>query len=231
MIGDARARHAVYFAPEASHPLWSAGCEWLGRGADGSPSSPPSCPETAAPWRYGWHATLKAPLRLAQGVTEADWFEAATRLAARHAAFSMPALQVATLGDFLALRPVQPLPAEHPLRRLADDCVLWLDRFRAPFASDEMASRQAAEPDAERRANVAHHGYPHVLEQWRFHMTLTGSLAGLASGDADSLRATAERRFSAALPVPLRCESLSLFIEPAPGAPFELRHRVALSSP
>lgn len=221
-------RHAVYFAPDATHPLWSAGCSWLGRTADGSSEALPSRTETALPWRYGWHATLKAPMQLATGVSEARWRDAVAGVAAQHTAFSMPLLAVAPLGDFLALRPVWPLLPAHPLRRLADDCVLQLDGCRLPFAAADLAQRQASEPDERRRANLARHGYAHVLDDWRFHMTLTGSLAGAAAGTVDQLRAAAEQHFAAALQVPLRCDALCLFVEPARGAPFELRHRVPL---
>jgi hypothetical protein len=224
-------RHAVYFVPELTHPLWSAGCTWLGRAADGSAATAASRPETATPWRYGWHATLKAPMRLASGVSEAHWLEAVAEVAVQHTPFALPLLAVAILGDFLALRPVQPLPAAHQMRRLADDCVLQLDRCRAPFAADNLARLQEAEHDLRRRANVARNGYAHVLDDWRFHMTLTGSLAGLSAEGADALCATAERHFAAALHVPLRCDALCLFVEPAPGEPFELRHRVGLRLP
>ena len=223
-------RYGVYFAPAPEHPLWQAGCAWLGRDACVAPPTPPARPEVEAPWRYGWHATLKAPLRLAAGADEPAWLAAVAGLAARHAAFAMPTLEVARLDDFLALRPVQPLDAGHPLRRLADDCVRTLDIWRAPPNEAERARREGASLTERQREHVARYGYPHVLDDWRFHMTLSGPLAQLDSARAAALCAEAEQHFAAALATPLRCDALAVFVEAAPGAPFEWRHRFALTS-
>ena len=60
-------RYAVYWTPPADHPLWRAGCDWLGRDAERAQvDRPGEGPEalTRAPRRYGFHATLKAPMRL-----------------------------------------------------------------------------------------------------------------------------------------------------------------------
>ncbi|MEI7447890.1 MAG: DUF1045 domain-containing protein, partial [Burkholderiales bacterium] len=142
MTGPAAPRYAAYWLPATTHPLWAAGCAWLGRDPrDGGPGSGPARPWASAPWRYGFHATLKAPCRLASGATESGWLDAVGAVAARHAAFELPALRVATLDDFLALRPVADPPADHPLRRLADDCVAGLDALRAPPEAAELARR------------------------------------------------------------------------------------------
>lgn len=221
-------RYAVYFAPPPDHPLWLAGCAWLGRDARCVPATPPSRAEVAQPWRYGWHATLKAPMRLATGVDEAEWLAAVRSLATACPPFDMPALEIARLAGFLALRPtVSPGPG-HPLRRLADDCVRELDAWRAPLTQDER-TRQCGPGLTERqRDHVEHYGYPHVLEAWRFHMTLTNDLSTLAEPEVAALRADAEAHLADALRAPLCCDALAVFVEPQPGAPFEWRHRFAL---
>ena len=60
-------RVAVYYAPEADDPLWRAGCEWLGRDPErGTALAQPVVAglheNTEDPRRYGFHATLKAPM-------------------------------------------------------------------------------------------------------------------------------------------------------------------------
>ena len=74
MSGTLAPRYAVYWMPEPGHPLWAAGCTWLGRdGGAGGAGGGPARRHVASPWRYGFHATLKAPLRFAPGVRENDW--------------------------------------------------------------------------------------------------------------------------------------------------------------
>ena len=34
-------RYALYFAPAAGHPLWTAGCDWLGRDPEAEQRPPP----------------------------------------------------------------------------------------------------------------------------------------------------------------------------------------------
>lgn len=61
------ARYALYFVPHASHPLWDAGCAWLGRDAAAEANRMPLpiprlasdlfAQANAAPRRYGLHAT------------------------------------------------------------------------------------------------------------------------------------------------------------------------------
>lgn len=229
-LPQVRPRHAVYFAPDARHPLWVAGCAWLGRDARTVPAPPPARPGVLHPWRYGWHATLKAPMQLVEGASEVAWLDAVASLAARHTSFDMPALHIAPLVDFLAVQPRETLAAQHPLRRLADDCVLSLDRFRAPHDAAERARQERGAISERQREQARRLGYAHVLDDWRFHMTLTDGLGGLTDEAVASVRDEADRHFAAALAEPLRCDALCVFVEPAPGAPFEWRHRFALAA-
>ena len=66
---------------------------------------------TAEPRLYGFHATLKPPMRLAAGRQWFDVLEAATELADRTAPFALPALAVSDVFGFLALRETAPCPA------------------------------------------------------------------------------------------------------------------------
>lgn len=223
-------RHAVYFAPAPEHALWAAGCEWLGRDARVVPAAPPARLQLSSPWRYGWHATLKAPIRLVPGSDESAWLDAVQALAAAHAAFDMPVLEVARLADFLALRPRAALAPEHALRRLADACVRELDDWRAEPSAAEFERQCWPGMSDRQRRHVDQFGYAHVLEDWRFHMTLSNGFATLAEPDVVALQQAALAHFAAALAQPLRCDALCVFVEPAPDAPFELRYRFPLAA-
>lgn len=223
-------RHAVYFAPSEDHPLWPLGCTWLGFNPRGGALLPGNFRDgTAAPRRYGFHATLKAPMALRAGADEAEFMDAVATLAARHPPFTVPTLQVSLRDGFLALRPVTDPSADHPLRRLADDCVIGLDEWRAPLEAAERARRLGSNADARRQANVDRHGYAHVLDDWHFHLTLTEPLGGPPT-DAEARLDEAARWFAPALAVPLACDAICVAVEPKRGAPFELRHRFRLGA-
>ena len=217
-------RHALYFAPPATHPLWAAGCGWLGRDP-GNGKAGEVGPHRADPRRYGFHATLKPPFALREGATRSQLLAALSHFVDERAPFDMPALEVGTLGGFVALRPVDrdATAAGRPLRQLADDCVRLFDEFRRPPSPDELARRVAAGLDAPQRANLDRWGYPHVFDQWRFHMTLSDSLSDDASRAA--LLADATCHFAEALTRPLRCDGVALFVQDAPGTDFRLLRR------
>ena len=215
-------RYAVYWVPAREHPLWLAGCRWLGRDPESTVAGTPP-PYAHAPWRYGFHATLKAPLRLREGCTEAGLLQTVRELAASHPPFAMPALQLDWLAGFLALRPREPLAAAHPLRRLADDCVSVLEPWRAPMPAPEL-ERRALGLDAAQRALLQHWGYPHVFEHWRFHLTLSDA----APQQPAALWQSAFEAFSQALSTPLLASEVSVFIEPAPSEPLLMLARFKL---
>ena len=104
-------RHALYWVPALGDPLWRAGCAWLGRDPAARRVPSPAPAHRAAPWRYGFHATVKAPLVLRDGVDESDWAEALAALALRHGDACLPRLQLVWLHDFLALAPIGPVPS------------------------------------------------------------------------------------------------------------------------
>jgi hypothetical protein len=126
-------RIAIYYAPAPDDPLFAAGATWLGRDPEsGVPSPQPDIPGiaevTAEPRLYGFHATLKPPMRLAEGRQWFDVMEATSELADRIAPFDLPKLAVYDLFGFLALRETVPCA---PLQALADACVEHLDPLRA----------------------------------------------------------------------------------------------------
>jgi hypothetical protein len=224
-------RYAVYFAPDPAHPLWRAGCAWLGRDARvGSPLTPAASDHVFAPWRYGFHATLKAPMALKPGAGEEDWLHAVAALALRQHSFEMPRLQVTRLQDFLALCPATPVAADAPLRKMADACVITLDAWRAPLDAAELVRQMRPHYSQRQRAQVLQFGYGQVLDDWRFHMTLSGSLVQVGASEADRLQASAQRCFSQALDARLQCDSLSVFVQRRPAAPFEWTHRFAFAA-
>lgn len=71
-------------------------------------------------------------------------------------------------------------------------------------------------------------GYPFVLERFRFHMSLTGSLSETQLSVVDAMRRAGAQWFG---PLPAcRVESVALFAESRPGADFVLVEHLRLGS-
>jgi len=224
-------RYAIHFAPVAGSDLARFGDRWLGRdAATGQAVSQPALDGldagrlhalTEAPRHYGFHGTLKPPFHLANGCDVDDLRRAIAGFAARRAVFEITALHLREIGDFLALVPADPAPA---LSSLADACVTEFDAYRAPSDAADVAKRHAAGLTPRQAELLARWGYPYVLDEFRFHLTLTGPIAGQeertrVAGLLQPLVAPLLGR-----PVPVR--ELSLFHQPDRATPFHLIQRL-----
>jgi hypothetical protein len=229
----ASARYALYFAPAPDTVWHRLGSAWLGRDAyrDLSVSTPgPRAPEpswlrevTRVPRHYGWHATLKAPFRLAAGTTLADLERELEGYCGAQHAFQLPHMDVRRLGDFLALVPVG---THAPTERIAAECVQRFDRYRAPPSAEEIARRLAGRLDFVERGLLERWGEPFVLERFRFHFTLTGPLSGGDDRLVPALLDHACEHFRDVRRTPLSFDAITLFEQPAPERPFTVRTRV-----
>ena len=225
-------RHAIYFAPARQTPLWELGVRWLGRDPEtGQPMAVPEVPGfsperlaalTAPARRYGWHATLKAPFALREGVADYDLAVATRALASRLEAVPLPPLEVRETGGFLALVPVVPSSRVDTLAAL---CVEVLDPWRAPLDDAERARRDGGRLDARQRELLERWGSPWVFEQFRFHFTLTGPLE---PDEGRRLGPWLSEYFEPALARPGWVDGLAIFREPAPGEALQLVRRVPL---
>jgi putative phosphonate metabolism protein len=220
-------RVAVYYTPQPDDPLFVEGATWLGRDPEsGAPAVQPDIPNvadvTAEPRVYGFHATLKPPMRLKEGRQWFDVAEAATQLAKTTAPFHLPRLAVSDVHGFLALRETSDSAR---LQALADACVEHLDHLRAPLMDDEIARRRRGGLTSQQDAMLLRWGYPYVFETWFFHMTLTRRLS--ASEKQVFMPAT-ERYFARAIAATRQVSDICLFVQPAPGEPFLIRERLPL---
>jgi hypothetical protein len=178
------ARFAIYFVPAAETALYRFGAAVLGYDCYTGCEVPRRCGLglteaaweglTAEPRTYGFHATLKAPFRLRSGLDQADLIEDVRTLAACVPSVPMIEPAVAVIDGFVAIVANTASPA---LDQLAADCVVALDRFWLPLLPQERSKRLAASLSERQIANLDRYGYPYVLEEFRFHMTLTGRIA------------------------------------------------------
>lgn len=226
-------RYALYFTPAEDNPLTRAASAWLGR--DAFSGAALSCEDhpgigfdevlalTEDPRRYGFHATLKAPFSLKDGCSEAELLAAVSAFCEDHTAFAIPSVVVGQIGPFFALVPADLCP---PLQEFAAAVVEAFEPLRAPLSQADIARRNPDSLAERQRHNLLTWGYPHVFDEFRFHMTLTGPVP---AERADLMAQLLENRFAPFTHRPLLIDSLAVFIEPERGAPFLVHSRHPLS--
>ena len=223
-------RYALYYAPPPG-PLAEFGAAWLGWDAEAGrrvahPALPglpaPAAELTAQPHRYGLHATLKPPFRLARDFDVAELTNAAEALSASLPAVLIDGLELARIGDFLALVPVGDATA---LALLAARLVEALDLFRAPPDLEELERWREETLSPNQQALLARWGYPWVMEEFRFHITLTGPLD---PDTAEAVAACLRPQLAPLLTRPWRIRDIALCGEGQDGR-FRLLRRHSLS--
>ncbi len=220
-------RYAIYYAPHGGSALARFGASLLGYDATtGAESEPPDHPLfhdplslgwTAAPRRYGFHATLKAPFHLAPGRT-ADELETAIQDFASAQAEVRVTLTLGLMRSFLALVLAEPSPA---VDELAAACVRRFDLFRAPLSPEDRERRHPDQLTAAQVEALDEWGYPFVLDNFQFHMTLTGLLE---SRDRARLEPVL-RDMLADVPLATTVDGLCLFRQDGANARFVLQRR------
>ncbi|MBE1283851.1 MAG: DUF1045 domain-containing protein [Rhodobacteraceae bacterium] len=222
-------RYAIYFAPPANAAWVRFATSWLGWDMETGQRVPhPDVQEldvaaiTQVPRKYGLHATMKPPMRLADGSGLSELQAACAELSATQRAVHLDGLHLARLGRFLALRPLGDVEA---LNALAAAWVTGLDRFRAPASQAELDKRRAAGLNHAQEAHLLQWGYPYVLDQFRFHITLTGKLP---KPQLPTVETALTDTLVPLLPTPFSITDLALAGEDTEGR-FHLIHRYALT--
>jgi len=227
-------RYAIYYTAAQSSALDRFGASLLGYDAYGGDELPfpDGVMQTIPDWRdlthdprkYGFHATLKAPMVLADGKAEAQ-LAAACELFA-DLARPVPVIQpvVDSISGFIAVIPAEP-SAE--LELLAADATKAFDPFRAPLSPEDHARRNPAALTPRQRDYLDRWGYPYVFEEFRFHMTLTGRLP---AERREQVVAMLRERFAATGIGPLAIDAIALCRQDNPNSRFRVIGRWQLQN-
>src|SRR4051794_1974117 len=219
-------RYAIYFAAGSDSALTRFGAELLGYDAytcnelpfpaDASRLAPDWRDVTADPRKYGFHGTLKAPMALAPGKTEAELLAACAAFAGEARTIPVIRPTVDAISGFIAVIPAEPVDA---LQELAADCVRAFDRFRTALTAEDRVRRKPEKLSERQRDYLDRWGYPYVMEEFRFHMTLTRRLDAERRGPIlDTLRG----RFAALGLDALAIDRIALFKQDDAGARFRI---------
>lgn len=230
-------RYAIYLAPPPDAPLWRFGSRVLGYDAVTGEDVPGYAPAGIDPmvWQsiaerprsYGFHATLKAPFRLAPGLGLNGLRDDLRAFCSSRQGFDLGPLAVNSIADadgqgFAAMTPMRPSPE---LAALEWDVVRHFDRFRAPLTPHELILRKPEKLTARQRASLESFGYPYIGPDYRFHMTLTGSVLNVAA-IADALADSMANILGSAH---LKVDALVLFEQPSAGGRFRVIDRFPLA--
>jgi 2'-5' RNA ligase len=228
-------RYAVYLAPPPESALWRFGSAVVGRDAASGEARSGFAPKgfdavawrelTTEPRRYGFHATIKAPFRLADDANRTELCDALAELARQCRPFAAGPLAVSTLalgeaGAFVALTPQAP---QAEIARLEERVVRDLDVFRAPLNDAERARRDPTRLTARQRESFERWGYPYALADFHLHFTLSNAVE-----DAERIAATLAHEFAERVADPtLVVDALALFIQ-KPNGEFVIDQRFSL---
>lgn len=175
-------RYAIYFVPKGE--LAKFGRAWLGwdcrKGqyisSENAFSEPLADREyfTKKPRKYGLHATLKAPFRLQETQSEPALRSAFHGFCNHQKPAASGNLTLSERGGFISLRPQTQSAA---LFELGKNCLEAFDPFRAPLDQNDLNRRRNARLSPRQNDFLHQWGYPYVLQEFQFHITLSSRLS------------------------------------------------------
>lgn len=215
-------RYAVYMVPDG--PWGDFGAAWLGWDCRSSTHVPilddAQNELTRRPRKYGFHATIKPPFHLADHARFEQLNAQTHDLCAALKPITLTSLRLTQIGRFFALT----APEEHAqISAIAAEMVTKLDPFRAPLTQAELERRDSPRLSDRKRTLLQTWGYPHVLDQFNFHLTLTGP-----TNNPDDTRTLLEQELASVLDFPMEFNALCLLGEDERGT-FNLLERIPLS--
>jgi hypothetical protein len=214
---------AICFVPPADDALTVAATRWLRRDPySGARVDSPveglverdHAFVTAAPRRKGFHGCLKPPFRLAPDRSLEDLTAALDNFCRRRRGITVDRVQIAPIQNFFALVPLGPTP---DLSELAADFVTAFDAYRSPLTDLDLGRSDIGRLSGRQVANLMAWGHPYVLDQFSFHMTLTGPIDDT---EREHVALVLRRHFAGLVERPLQISQAALFVEPEPNAPY-----------
>ena len=224
-------RYAIYYTPPPFSALARFGAGVLGydcfegkevlhRRLDGI-DLPVLRLMTVDPRRYGFHATIVAPFRLNHH-SESDLIAAVEEHAAHTPPEPVGALVASLFGGFIVLVPAHDSPG---ISRFAAGCLRLFDQYRAPLSAADRERRIQAGLTPAQIELLDRWGYPYVLDQFRFHMTLAGPVP---DGQRQQLLALLWRAYSDHAPSVVEIDAISVMRQDNAGARFRVLRRCRL---
>ena len=124
------------------------------------------------PAHYGFHATIKAPFELREGQTIDQLQSDLASFCASQKPIPLTGLAPirTTRYDALAFEK-QP----EQLWEMAANCVERFEKYRAPLSNADIRRRDPSSLTTRQNKYLDQFGYPYILDDFNFHMTLSGT--------------------------------------------------------
>ena len=216
-------RYAIYYIPDMR--LFQIGSHWLGWNSllgHETYLSNDHREITKRPRKYGFHATIKPPFSLASKFTQSELQAEFHTFCPTVSPVTGGILKISRLGQFLAItQDEQP----NEVTDLAAATVSHFDKFRARLTEDDIEKRRRRTLTPLQDELMLRWGYPYVMQEFKFHMTLTGPLQ---NNEIDAIEHDANTRFQEFLDKPLNLASLSLLGEDRENGRFHAIERLSL---
>jgi len=166
------------------------------------------------PQHYGFHATLRPPFQPTENADREAISGLVSTLAASLTPVTIPSLVLRRISRCFALVPAEP---HSGLNTLAAACVRTFEPMRKPLDKGEFTRRRHSNLTDRQLRLLARWGYPYVMEEYLFHLTLTGPING---EDVSVARQALESHFAPLLQRSMRIDALSLVYQPNRDANF-----------
>ena len=227
-------RYAIYYVPRLESDLGQFGNAWLGYDPVSGKDIPRPTVQgmtsqeivsiTKGAGRYAFHGTLRSPFKLRKNRSLSSLDKALQSFAAKVHPIICGPLSIRSIGRFLALVPDDP---ENQIPGLAEKCMRAFDNFRlAPGKQELDRRRQAGLTDIQEQL-LLRWGYPFVMEEFRFHLTLSDKLEGM---DLIRYQALLEKHCNGLCKEPFVIDEIALLGDPGQGGKFEEISRYKLSA-
>jgi hypothetical protein len=216
-------RYAIYYIPDL--PLFQIGSDWLGWNSQSGQETLLSADDrriTDRPRKYGFHATVKPPFLLASHSTQGELQDAFHAFCATSSPATGGTLKIARLSRFLAMtQDVQ----SNEVTELAASTVSHFDKFRAPLSDKGIEKRRQRRLTPQQDELLLRWGYPYVMQEFKFHMTLTGPLQ---NDEIVSIEQLANTRFQEFIGQSLNIALLALLGEDRDSGRFHVIEKLSL---
>jgi hypothetical protein len=215
-------RYAICFAPEQGSALEALDRTWFGRDAAKLKSLVPGIKDdrfevlTRGPRNYGMHGTLKPSFELNPHTTENGLLTVAGLIAKSLSPFEVPPLELGEIGNIVSL--VLEVSSE-PLEDLQAACVRAFDGFRRPLTAGEEETYKRNRLTVHQDKMLEHWGYPYVMEEFDFHISLTDPVTD--EHERSAIKKVLEKLATPVLHKPFVMRELAIFRQ-RDGAPMEI---------
>jgi hypothetical protein len=207
------------------------GCEWLGRDKKGGLTdvrtkiagieSDRLATLLKGPRSYGLHGTLKPTFELRPGAIEEGLLKVAETFARSFSPLEIPALELGEIGYIVSLVPESSSDA---LEDIATACVRAFDGFRRPLTDQEEQSYKRNRLTVHQRKMLEHWGYPYVMEEFDFHISLTDPV--IDEEERATLMVAADRAAAGILGKALTMRELTVFSQKSAGSSMSIIARL-----